>query len=299
MSLKEVFFGHRRGAEFYPSSQALGRLFEEFSHKRAILGYFSEHSVPIKELFRWPEERPSGLLSDIGILRHFVAGNITIDPFNIERLQSNGYDVCLGGCYFTYSGPAKKEPYRFLYWKRDIPLYNPLDEREVALSWGTAQRAKTVRDYANQFDEAKKGLPREMWTELRFFEGYNFDDQIVVLEPGQMILCHTVEFIGGRNIISTTISGKSTLGRNMAEVCNDANLGDIGFISRWTLELKNKSQEMAIVLLVGQPVATVQFTEVEQPIASYQGAYQSGKTIEQVKTSWRPENMLPKMRRNL
>ena len=57
------------------------------------------------------------------------------------------------------------------------------------------------------------------------------------------------------------------------------------------------TQMAAIALMVGQPVATIQFIEVESPVASYGGVYQSGQTLEEIKANWEPEMMLPKMRK--
>lgn len=297
MNIKEIILRCGRGAEFYPSSQLLRARLEDSPHQEAISGYFSEHDVSIEELFRWPQERRS-LLSDIGILRHFLAGNIIVEPFDINRLQSNGYDVSLGENYFVYSRPAEREPFKFAFWGRDVHLHCPLDGVDVTLSWGKAQKAVSVKELMKSYSWSAHAVPGEMregWE--RFFNSFENDDQIIILEPNQMILGHTQEFIGGRNAISTTISGKSSLGRSMVEVCSDANLGDVGFTNRWTLELTNKSKEVAIALLVGQPVATIQFIEVEPPITSYGGVYQFGQTLEEIKANWDSQMMLPKMRK--
>lgn len=306
MSFKERFFGllsHRRGVEFYPSPRDLVRSFEQSPYQEAILNYFSEHNVDIRGLFRWPKER-RGLLSDVGILRHFLAGNIVIDPFNIERLQSNGYDVSLEENYFVYhsspttsGSPIKEFSPIFPAWKGGSPIFNPLDREDVFWSWREVQHAQTVGELLKSLEQSLRYMPGAR--NLRFLEGYELDDKVIFIEPGQMILGHTVEFVGGRNVISTTISGRSSLGRSMIEACSDANLGDIGFINRWTLELANKSQVATIALMVGQPIATIQFMEVEPPIANYRGVYQDGKTLEEVKASWEPEDLLPKMRKKI
>jgi len=288
-------WGHRdnrRGAEFYPSPRDLKRALKESPYQKEIINYFSQHGVEITNLFHWPRER-RGLLSDIGILRHFLAGNIVIDPFNIERLQTDGYDVSLGKYYFVYHGspttPTEGSSVIFPVWKTGCPIFNPLDKEDVSRSWGEVNCAQKVRELSV--------LSQSHVGNVRFLEGYRPEDRVIFIEPGQMILGHTEEFIGGQNVVSTTISGKSSLGRSMVEVCSDANRGGTGFTSRWTLELTNKSGSAAIALMVGQPVATIQFTEVEPPIASYKGVYQPDGELEEIKRFWGPENMLPRMRR--
>lgn len=295
--LKEKDCFQPRGQEFYPNSSQLRFLLEFSPYGQQIVDYFHKNNVPVERLFNWSEAK-KGLLSDIGILRHLLAGNIIINPFNIQRLQSNGYDVGLGEYYYAYSNPyGKDDSINLPVWLDGVGLYDPLDPVVVGLTWGKVRKAVLVREKLREAGEVLRGISREKREKFRFLEGYEADDRIIFLEPGKMVLGHTEEFIGGRNVISTTISGKSSVGRSLVEVCSDANLGDVGFISRWALELRNKSSDLAIILLVGQPIATIQFTELEQPASSYHGVYQAGQTLDEIVTSWKPEALLPKMRK--
>jgi hypothetical protein len=48
------------------------------------------------------------------------------------------------------------------------------------------------------------------------------DDRIIWLKPGETILGHTNEFVGGRWTVTTMMKARSSLGRNFIEVCKCA-----------------------------------------------------------------------------
>lgn len=293
-----------REVEFYPSSEILQHNFEIHPAKEEILAYFEEVRVPLEILFRWPDAR-GGSLSDIGILRHLVSGNIVISPFDRRLLQSNGYDVRLGEYFYVHEDPnifksLENREVVFPYYDRRIPFYNPVDPENVVSAWTGPLRADKAEALFKRFEAQIKVAPpkeRDKWKTMRFLQNIDPDDKLIVLTPGALFLGHTLEYIGGKNVVATRISGKSTVGRNMVEVCSDANLGDIGFCSRWTLEITNKSQISAIVLIVGEPIATITFEEIERPLQQYRGRYQQGETPEEIESAWKPEMMLPKWRR--
>lgn len=105
------------------------------------------------------------------------------------------------------------------------------------------------------------------------------------IKAGETILCHTEEIIGGRNIITTEMHAKSTTGRYGLSVCKCAGLGDVGFISRWTMEMTNHSN-FPILIMPGEPIAQIIFHEVTEPLTQYAGRYGQGE--------WSPFDMLPK-----
>ena len=45
------------------------------------------------------------------------------------------------------------------------------------------------------------------------------DEKIIWIQPGETILAHTQEFIGGRGSVTTMMKARSSLGRNFIEVC--------------------------------------------------------------------------------
>lgn len=292
-----------RGAEFYPSPDQLRQFLNKSAYRKDIEFYLSNNRASVENLINWPKEG-NGLQPDIGILRHFLAGNIIIEPFNIAHLQDTGYDVSLGEWTFAQSdfkvepGPSDMgipDLISFLVWKiqgEPYESFNPFFQMDY---WESKPcRAKKVEEL---IEWCTRGVFREKipWL-MRVLRdrGYALDKRFFLMEPGQMLLGHTEEFIGGQNVIATTISGKSSVGRHGVEVCSDANRGGVGFINRWALELLNKSNTRPMIMAVGQPIATVQFFCVEPPLVNYRGRYQKSVSLRELIASWEPWDLLPK-----
>lgn len=105
------------------------------------------------------------------------------------------------------------------------------------------------------------------------------------LDAGETVLAHTEETVGTFGRIFATMAAKSTAGRSGIVVCKCAGFGDVGFHSRWTMELTNVGQR-AIYIPVGARIAQLAFDRTESPpIVPYQGRYQDA--------DWSPEMMLP------
>lgn len=273
--------------EFYPSpNQMYSALMERGDHKEVI-----DFVGPrLHELVSWPVSR-GGELTDIGILRHLIAGNIIINPFNINSLQSNGYDVSLGHWYYEFDSLTDQAEHSYpsiMINGNKVPLFNPADRQNVLDVYGAPKQASRMTSMLDDVDEsAQKMLGMR---NFRFLRNLSLEDSIIILGPHRMILGHTVEYIGGRNVVDTNISGKSSLGRVGVEACSDANKGDVGFTGIWTLEIRNK-HNTAVVLPVGDKVATVTFFEVEKPVTGYNGRY-AGQIED-----WTPDRMLPNWKR--
>jgi len=120
----------------------------------------------------------------------------------------------------------------------------------------------------------------KMWKEPERLESGQ-----LLIRAGETVLAHTEEVIGGRNVITTEMRAKSTTGRYGLSVCKCAGLGDIGFVSRWTMEITNHSN-FHIAIKVGEPIAQIIFHHTEEPLESYSGRYGQGE--------WTPSDMLPK-----
>jgi dCTP deaminase len=94
---------------------------------------------------------------------------------------------------------------------------------------------------------------------------------------------------------------RSSLGRNFVEVCKDAGWGDVGYFNRWTMEITNNSQHYSIPLVVGRRIAQIVFYEVEplcvkkDDYVKEGGKYQHSQDLEELKKSWNPLMMIPKM----
>lgn len=215
------------------------------------------------------------LLSANAILRHIEKGNIIVDPFDKRKLNSASYDVSLGEWFW-------REQHHGL----NSSLYNPYDKDHVEKVWGREpHQAQSAKEVMYRYELSLNNVAPA--------------DLVILLGPGETILGHTEEFIGGRNICIGKLYARSSLGRNFVEVCKDAGWGDIGYFNRWTLEITNNSQYFSIPLVVGRRIAQMVFYEVE-PITpdlvySKRGKYQEGSDLAELKKNWHPEMMLPRM----
>lgn len=216
------------------------------------------------------------LLSRDQILRHLKNGTIVIEPFKESNLKTTSYDVTLGEWFWREKRPMKR-----------TSIYNIYDESLTAKVWSGPFEAETIEKLRERSGQNFKNIP----------DG----SKIILLEPGETILAHTEEFIGGRDICVAKMYARSSLGRNFVEVCKDAGWGDIGYFNRWTMEITNNSRYFSIPLVVGRRIAQIVFYEVaplnkkELDYVGENGKYQLSQEIEQVKASWNPQMMLPKM----
>jgi dCTP deaminase len=213
-------------------------------------------------------------LSDKQILEERKKGSIVIEPFKQDNLATSSYDVTLGEFYF------REHPL-----KDNNNIYNIWNKENTDHVWGT------VPSRAEKAGEV--------------FKKYNFDwvgikpnDKIILLKPGETILAHTNEFIGGKDHITTMMKARSSLGRNFIEVCKCAGWGDVGYTNRWTMEITNNSAHYSIPLVVGRRVAQIIFFETGPILKTdyaKSGKYQSSPNIKELKKNWKPTDMLPRL----
>lgn len=222
------------------------------------------------------------LLSKKGILRHRESGNIIITPFDEANLSDNGYDVSLGKHYFRERAP-------------NSALYNFYSQREVRRVWGTQSFSAHSLQY---WIEYYRCSDKEAAT---LMDGISPRDLVIWLAPGETILGHTEQFIGGRYCVTTMMKARSSVGRNFLTVCRCAGWGNVGYCNRWTMEITNNNRHYRIPLVVGRRLAQIAFFEVE-PIDeaddyAKKGKYQSASSSDasKVMERWRPDDMLPKM----
>lgn len=213
-------------------------------------------------------------LSDKKIHKYLKSEKIVIDPLVLQNINTSSVDVTLGEYYFREQSLDVGKS-----------IYSPWSEKDVLKVWGEPQEAQNASIYAkrNGFE-----LP----------EGIHPDDRVIWIRPGETILGHTKEFIGGQKGITTMMKARSTLGRNFIEVCKCAGWGDVGYINRWTMEITNNSRHYIIPLVVGRRIAQIVFFEVGEIMAddySKTGKYQNTTNLEELKKNWKPEDMLPKM----
>lgn len=124
-------------------------------------------------------------------------------------------------------------------------------------------------------------------------------DGYIIIPPNTTFLCHTNEFIGGvdGSGITTMMKAKSTLGRCCLSVCQCAGWGDVGYVNRWTMEVRNQSN-IPQRIRVGARMAQIVFLRTNPNCNDYvgKGHYQTSSNIKEVRESWCPEMMKPRGR---
>lgn len=213
-------------------------------------------------------------LSDIKIQDAMKEGSIIIEPFDRKNLATSSYDVTLGEYFFAEQPPAHFDN-----------VFNIYNKDHVDRVWGTkAHKAKKAKDVFKKYDFDWKGI--------------HPDEQVILMAPGETILAHTNEFIGGREHITTMMKARSSLGRSFISVCKCAGWGDVGYTNRWTMEITNSSNRYYIPLVVGRRIAQIVFFEtgpIEANNYAAKGKYQSGDSVAELKKHWKPEMMLPRL----
>ena len=227
----------------------------------------SESGTTGEQAPKWVDSpyNPTGVLSDRDIRREIKEGNIVLyDPDRdcSGNIQNCSVDITLGPYYYSNDKP--------------IPIFNPWNAQHVHDYWGKVKEAHK----ANEVDAKLLGLK----------EGERF----ILLQPGQTILGHTQEFIGGLNHITTMVRARSSMGRSNVTICRDAGWGDISFYSKWCLQITNNSSS-PVVLPVGARIGQIIFFYTGIPDSVYNGKYQTGNNLEEIVKSWDPSMMLPRL----
>jgi dCTP deaminase len=205
------------------------------------------------------------VLSDRDIRREISVGNIILyDPDRdcTENIQNCSIDITLGPYFYRNMAP--------------ISYFNPWNPKHVHAYWGSVQEASTV-ETTQEVEEM----------------GLKMGDKYILISPGESILAHTREFVGGRNYITTMVKARSSMGRSNVTICRDAGWGDIGFINRWCLEITNNSTSV-IVLPVGSRIGQIVFFYTGIPDTTYSGKYQDGNNVKEIVERWNPSMLLPK-----
>ncbi|MDA8611432.1 hypothetical protein N9L18_01030 [Candidatus Pacebacteria bacterium] len=218
-------------------------------------------------------------LSDKKILGEIEKGDIIIEPFKRENLSTSSYDVTLGEFYFRESRPDRYQN----------KIYNIWNEKHIKHVWDT-----------DNVHEAKTA--KEVFKDINFeYNNISPEDKVILLEPGETILGHTNEFIGGMGHITTMMKARSSLGRSFIEVCKCAGWGDVGYVNRWTMEITNNSQHYSIPLVVGRRIAQIIFFETGEIVGddyTTKGKYNTSKDIKELEVNWKPPMMIPQLHKD-
>lgn len=222
-----------------------------------------------------------GVLSDKEVIDSMTRGDIIISPFSLQNLNTSSYDVCLGNFYYEEQKPCLTS--RLMSFLPGGPIFNPYSKEDVTRVWGPKhKRARLAEDC----------LPRSI-------TGIHPSDVIILIKPRTTILAHTEEFIGSVRHSTTMMKARSSFGRSFIEVCKCAGWGDVGYFSRWTMEITNNSNYYSIPLVVGRRIAQIAFLSVgpvlDNFVYSKDGKYQTSSKLDEVVRDWHPSMMLPRL----
>jgi deoxycytidine triphosphate deaminase len=133
------------------------------------------------------------ILAKPAILEAVRDGRILIEPFNAANVRNSSVDVTLGEWYWQETHPPHDTD-------MVSGILNPYDRESIYQMWGgTPKRAIGIR-------EARPGIPK--------------GTKVIPIRPGENLLCHTVEFIGGTDLkLTTMMKARSSIGRNQVTVC--------------------------------------------------------------------------------
>jgi dCTP deaminase len=198
------------------------------------------------------------MLSDKKIKESIADGRISISPFDIDNLSPNGYDVTLYNEYWRRDSVGKQ-----IFLGEDPDVLFP--------------RNYYVYQNANNY-KAKGGIPH------------------VILPPGSLTLCSTIEFIGTphtnrSNDLVAFFRTRSTLAR-WGLTFDLTGMGDAGYCSRWTLEVVNHTKD-TMYIPVGFRIGQLVFFEIGEVDKPYKGGYNKADG------DWSPNDMLPKVKRRI
>ena len=217
------------------------------------------------------------VLSDRAIRDALSTGDVIIRGGEDTHIQNCSVDVTLGENFYRISP--------------EVQILNPWSADHVRNFWSDLRTASTVTT------EEEADL-------LHLSIGQRY----IILSPGESILGHTREFIGGSGIVpldgreriyvTTMLKARSSMGRSNVTICRDAGWGDIGYVSRWTLEITNNNQVASVVLPVGSRIGQIVFLQTTTPDTVYRGKYQTHSEIDRIMREWTPDQMLPKTHRD-
>ena len=115
------------------------------------------------------------LLSRDQIIKHMKNGTIVIEPFIERNLKTTSYDVTLGQWFWRERHPAGRST-----------VHNVYDEESTGVVWAGPYEAEAVETVEQRLSQKFKNVPRA--------------SRIILLAPGETVLTHTQEFIGGRDV---------------------------------------------------------------------------------------------------
>lgn len=192
------------------------------------------------------------ILGRKAILERIASGDIHIKSDLPVRVNPNSVNVRLGKEMFTLD--AHPSEVRNLHEKQryaPVPTYT----KETFL---TESPYNVVAD--GFVDTLREGV------------------EYFLLMPGTLYIGTTHEEIGTtvNSNLTTLMKARSTAGRLGFTVALCAGVGDIGYRSRWALEIRLPATSSPVVIAVGTEVGQIVFEAVEGADGEYTGHYQEG-----------------------
>ena len=190
--------------------------------------------------------RKGSMLTGSEILRQVEKGNIEINPFDIERINPNSYNLSLNKELCVYSRGSKR--LNIVPNQQPVPEPSELStEEEIVINELECPNVESVLklkcdldiDY-NKFPSAESmcthtlsPIDSKMKNDIIRFE---IPESGLILYPGVLYLGRTNERIATDKFIPM-INGRSSGGRLGLSVHICAGFGDIGFDGTFTLEI--------------------------------------------------------------
>jgi dCTP deaminase len=200
------------------------------------------------------------ILAHNAILKAISKKKILIEPFDESLVSVNSVDIRLGDKCWVLKHPFSKTDYS--EGVRDLYI----DQREY-------------------WEECLPLIASDVRKKYPVWEGKGIhdDSKVFVFMPGKFYLATTYEKIGttpGSRLVPE-MKSKSTFGRNGLSTALCAGLGDIGYASKWALEVRIVNDTGPIPVAVATPIGQVVFHKTTKDKAYYNGdsRYQNAEGV--------------------
>ena len=188
------------------------------------------------------------MLSGIKIIEEVEAGNITIDPFDINRVNPNSYNIRIA---------PELKVYRTSYTRDEIERFRNVPK---------------VHDSLSYYEDVILDSHRENPT-----VDFIMSESGFMLQPGILYLGSTVEKTHSKLYVPC-LSGRSSTGRLCMSVHVTAGFGDAGFSGTWTLEI---TVEHNLIIYPYDEIGQIYFEPLEgDPSIQYNGRYNNQQGVQ-------------------
>lgn len=186
-------------------------------------------------------------------------GRIACHPFTAQNTHNNGIVLTLGHNYYRVER------------SKDRTIYNPFDPEDVE----------------RYFDGPYKAMPHNEWCKLNGLSPVRnvpLDHPVISLKPGERILAHSHEFIGAGPSVSLDLRPLPEWIQSGISITSAIGSSP----NRLVLEIINLNQRETLLLPIGEPVALVLASSVDE---TEPGALPDMDSVIKI---WSPDMLLPK-----